>query len=70
MPTVNPVQRDYATRAGVGRQSDAERFDKEITQLGRDMCLAALASELTVEYAPVVAHLLRARKALREAFDK
>ena len=69
-PSVNPVQRDYSTRAVVGRQSDAERFEEEITRLGREICLAGLASELSVEYAPVVTHLLRARAALRAAFDK
>ena len=69
-PSVNPVHRDYETRAGVGRQSDAERFDEEITRLGREMVLAALTSELSAEYAPVVTHLVRARKALRAAFDK
>ena len=69
-PSVNPVQRDYETRAGVGRKSDAERFEEEITRLGRDIVLAALASELSAEYAPVVTHLLRARTALRAAFEK
>ena len=59
-----------STRAGVGRKSDAERFEEEITRLGRDIVLAALASELSAEYAPVVTHLLRARTALRAAFDK
>jgi hypothetical protein len=70
MPSVDPIHRDYATRAGGRRRSDAERFEDEITRLGREICLVALASELSDEYAPVVTHLLRARTALRAAFAK
>ena len=62
--------RDYATRAGVGRQSDVERFEEEIIRLARDMCLVATASELSAEYAPVLSHLVKARRALREALNK
>ena len=68
-PSVNPVQRDYSTHAGVSRQSDAERVEEEITRLGREICLAGPASELSVEYAPVVTHLLQASAALRAASD-
>ena len=70
MTTDEPVLRDYATRVGVGRRSDAERFEEEIIRLARDICLAAIASELRAEYAPVLTHLVKARRALREAFDK
>ena len=68
MANVESVQRDYATRAGAGRQSDAERFEEEIIRLTREICLAALSSELSVEYTPVVRHLLKARRALQSAF--
>ena len=70
MTTPTFVHRDYATRAGVGRRSDAERFEEEIIRLARDICLAAMASELSAEYAPVLTHLVKARRALRVAFDK
>ena len=68
MANADTVQRDYATRAGVGRRSDAERFEEEIIRLAREICLAALASELSAEYTPVVRHLLKARRALHAAF--
>jgi hypothetical protein len=70
MTTAPRVERSYTTRAGVGRQSDAERFEEEITRLARDICVAALASELATEYGPVLTHLVQARRALRSAFDK
>jgi hypothetical protein len=68
MANADSVQRDYETRAGGGRQSDAERFEEEIIRLTREICLAALTSELSVEYTPVVRHLLKARQALHAAF--
>ena len=68
--TTEPVLRDYGTRKGVGRQSDAERFEDEIIRLARDMCLVATTSELSAQYAPAVNYLVKARRALREAFDK
>ena len=67
---VYPLWKGYDDRAGAGRRSDVEQFDEAITDLARVIALTAIASELGQEYAPVVAHLAQARRALRDVFGK
>ena len=64
------VMRDYETRAGVGRQSDAEEFEKAIVDLARMIGITAIETEMRHEYLPVIRYLAHARRALREIYGK
>ena len=59
---------DYKTRAGAGRKSDAEEFERAILDLARAIVNAAVEAEMRNEYAPVVRYLAHAQRALREIY--
>ena len=61
---------DHKTRAGAGRKSDAEEFERTILDLARAIVNTAVESEMRNEYAPVVRHLAHAQRALREIYAK
>ena len=61
---------DYGTRAGAGRRSDAEEFERAILDLARAIVKAAVEAEMRNEYAPVVRYLAHAQRALREIYAK
>jgi hypothetical protein len=64
------VAHDYETRAGAGRNSDAEEFEQAIIDLARVIGHTAIETEMRQEYVPVIRHLAYARRALREIYGK
>jgi hypothetical protein len=64
------VYRPYEERMGAGRVSDAEEIEQAIIDLARVIGVTAIETEMRAEYAPVVWHLVHARRALRAAFGK
>lgn len=64
------VAHDYETRAGAGRNSDAEEFEQAIIDLARVIGITAIETEMRREYVPVIRHLANARRALREIYGK
>jgi hypothetical protein len=50
------------------RLSDAEMIDQAITDLALIIGTTAIESEASLLYAPVLSHLVKARRALRAAF--
>jgi hypothetical protein len=70
-PGVSPsALHDYHTRAGAGRRSDAEDFEKAILDLARVIVYTAVQAEMRNEYAPVIRYLAHAHRALREIYGK
>ena len=64
------ASKDYETRAGAGRKSDAEEFERAILDLARAIVNTAVEAEMRDEYAPVVRYLAHAQRALREIYGK
>jgi hypothetical protein len=66
----NPEQRDYESRQGGDLVSPVEDLDEAITDLARVVWYTARDWEMSAELAPVIAHLIRARRSLREVYGK
>jgi hypothetical protein len=66
----NPDQRDYESRQGGDLVSPIEELDEAITDLARVVWHTARDSEMAVEFMPVIGHLIKARRSLREVYGK
>jgi hypothetical protein len=66
----NPDQRDYETRQGGDLVSPIEELDEAITDLARVVWHTARDSEMAIEFMPVIGHLIKARRSLREVYGK
>jgi hypothetical protein len=60
----------YRNRAGADRQSAAEEIEQAIIDLARVIGIVAIEAEAVDLYSPVIGHLVKARRALRDAFGK
>ena len=59
----------YGEADTVGRLMEAHEIDGAIGDICRIVSDTAIESRLSAQYAPVLGHLVKARRALRDAFD-
>jgi len=60
----------YRNRAGADRRSDCEEIEQAIIDLARVIGVIAIEAEAVELYSPTIGHLVKARRALRDAFGK
>jgi hypothetical protein len=60
----------HRNRAGANIQSAAEEIEQAIIDLARVVGVVAIEAESVELYTPVIGHLVKARRALRDAFGK